>query len=241
MAIALSLAAPAFNEAAGIESVVCDWSATLSGVQASFELVICNDGSQDETGQVLERLQRDIPQLGVIDRKTNRGYGSAMNCAIAACRGEWIATIDSDGQFAAADVVDMVRLANDRQCDAVFGYRVRKCDSWLRRRADRALNWIVRVLFGAPFRDTNCALKVIRRSTLQRLVLEATGFAFPTEVAIKLHASGARIVEYPVRHGDRTAGQSKLRVWRVGLQTLAFLLYLRWRQALYRAGLLQQF
>ncbi|MGE0534429.1 MAG: glycosyltransferase family 2 protein [Pirellulales bacterium] len=237
----LSLAAPAYNEAEGIESVVRDWATTLSAANHSFEIVICNDGSLDDTGRILASLARELPNLRIINKEVNRGYGSALNSAIAACRGEFVATIDADGQFSVADALAMLEPLARGECDAVLGYRVLKSDSWLRRRADRALNRIVRLLFGVRHRDTNCALKVVRRELLQDLLIESVGFAFPTEVAIKLHQRGVRAVEYPVRHADRTAGVSKLHVRRVGWQVLRFLIYLRLRLALYRARILQNF
>lgn len=240
-AVCLSLAAPAYNEAEGIEAVVREWATTLAQREHRFEIVICNDGSRDATGAILARLTRELPDLRVIGQETNRGYGSALNTAIAACRGEFIATIDADGQFAVADALDMLEPLLTNQYDAVLGYRVAKSDRWLRRRADRALNVIVRVLFGLRHRDTNCALKVVRRRLLQDLLIESVGFAFPTEVSIKLHERGVRISEHAVRHSDRTAGTSKLHVRRVGWQVLRFLVYLRLRLALYRARILQHF
>lgn len=240
-AVCLSLAAPAYNEAEGIEAVVREWATTLAQREHRFEIVICNDGSRDATGAILARLTRELPDLRVIGQETNRGYGSALNTAIAACRGEFIATIDADGQFAVADALDMLEPLLTNQYDAVLGYRVAKSDRWLRRRADRALNFIVRVLFGLRHRDTNCALKVVRRRLLQDLLIESVGFAFPTEVSIKLHERGVRIREHAVRHSDRAAGTSKLHVRRVGWQVLRFLVYLRLRLALYRARILQHF
>jgi glycosyltransferase involved in cell wall biosynthesis len=240
-AVCLSVAAPAYNEAEGIEAVVREWSTTLAAAQHSFEIVICNDGSRDATGAILARLARELPHLRVIGKETNRGYGSALNTAIAECRGEFIATIDADGQFSVSDALEMVAPLLANQCDAVLGYRVLKSDSWLRRRADRALNRIVRILFGLKHRDTNCALKVVRRRVLQALLIESVGFAFPTEVSIKLHERGARVIEHAVRHADRTAGKSKLQVRRVGWQVMRFLIYLRLRLALYRARILQSF
>jgi glycosyltransferase involved in cell wall biosynthesis len=237
----LSLAAPAYNEADGIEAVVRDWSTTMVASKHPFEIVICDDGSRDATGAILTKLGRELPNLRVISQKINRGYGSALNTAIASCRGEFVAMIDADGQFFVGDAIAMLEPLLRGDCDAVLGYRVQKSDSWLRRSADRALNRIVRLLFGVRHRDTNCALKVVRRELLQDLLIESVGFAFPTEVSIKLHERGARVIEHAVRHTDRTAGASKLHVRRVSWQVLRFLIYLRLRLSLYRARILQQF
>jgi dolichol-phosphate mannosyltransferase len=239
--IALSVAAPAYNEVEGIERVVDCWCECLNNLGEAFEIVICDDGSCDGTREVLQRLQEKIPQLRVIGREHNRGYGSAMTFAIAQCQGDCIATLDSDGQFLADDAIAMFHALRSHGSDAVLGYRVRKNDTWMRRQADRALNRIVRFLFGVLVHDSNCALKVINRRILQQLTLEATGFAFPTEVCVKVLQRGARCQQWPVRHAQRESGSSKLRVWRVGWQTFKFLLYLRFRLSLFRARILQEF
>ena len=239
--VALSVAAPAFNEVEGIESVVRRWCACLRNSGEAFEIVICDDGSHDGTGEVLQRLQAEIPELRVFGRERNRGYGSAMKFAIAQCQGDVVATLDSDGQFLAEDAIAMFQALRSSGGEAVLGYRVRKNDTWLRRLADRALNLIVRLLFGIRVHDSNCALKVINRPILQQLTLEATGFAFPTEVCVKILKYGARCQQWPVQHAERQSGTSKLRVWRVGWQTFKFLLYLRCRLSLFRARILQDF
>ena len=79
--IRLSLAAPAFNEADGIEAVIRDWHAFLSGRAgiAEFEIVVCNDGSRDSTGAILDRLTLGMPQLRVLHFPQNQGAAAALN------------------------------------------------------------------------------------------------------------------------------------------------------------------
>lgn len=238
--VMISIAAPVYNEEACIEGVVREWEAILSRLGISSEIVLCNDGSTDATASILERLQTELPCLRVVGGKVNRGYGHALATAIQACRGRYIITIDSDGQFDLADLDAFWKALSNSSPDGIVGYRIRKQDSWLRVFADRALHLMVRLLFGTRLRDTNCALKMIRRECLQALRLEATGYPFPTEIALKLEASGAKLVELPVRHREREAGESKLKVWRTGWRMFFFLLYLRLRFALFRARIIQE-
>jgi dolichol-phosphate mannosyltransferase len=241
VAIEVSLAAPAYNEEEGIASVITEWRDVLTAAGVSFEIVICNDGSRDQTGTILSDLSRSMTQLRTVGGAVNRGYGHALSTAIAHCKGAYIATIDSDGQFDPAAIVDFLVRVKAENADGVAGYRDRKRDSLLRVLADRALNLIVRGMFRTRLRDTNCALKLIRRDLLQSLPLEATGFPLPTEVCIRLEAAGVRLVEAPVRHRERLAGESKLRVWSTGWKMGWFLVYLRLRLALFRARVLRQF
>ena len=150
--------------------------------------------------------------VSLVERNT--GYGSALNLAVASCQGAFIATIDSDGQFLVDDVLAMLRPLQGGTCDAVLGYRIRKNDTWLRRLADRALNGIVRLIFQVRVHDCNCALKVINRHVLQALTIEASGFAFPTEVCLKVIHHGA-----PLRGVSRVP--SGARKWRQQASRLA--------------------
>lgn len=109
--IALSVVAPVYNEAAGIERVVRYWVSVLAreGLRDS-EIVLANDGSTDGTDAVLEGLQREFPTLRVVTTRPNHGYGFALGQAIAASRGALVVTLDSDGQFDLADVTSLLAL-----------------------------------------------------------------------------------------------------------------------------------
>ncbi|MBI5844542.1 MAG: glycosyltransferase family 2 protein [Deltaproteobacteria bacterium] len=236
----LSLAAPAYNEAGGIEAVVRDWVRVLSGSGESFEIVVANDGSSDGTGEVLDRLAAEIPQLRVVHEKVNHGYGHAVSLAMKSAAGLYVASLDSDGQFDPADALSFLQKARQEGLDGVNGRRMGKKDSLIRVLADRVLNLIVRVLFGTRLSDTNCALKLIRRELLKELTLDARGYPFPTELVLKLEAKGAKIAEMPANHYERASGKSHLKVWDTGWKMLWFLLYLRLRLSLFKRGIIQR-
>lgn len=236
----LSIAAPVYNEQDIIASVVGDWLDALKGIDAEAEIVLCNDGSSDNTSAILGDLAQKHETVRVVDNPRNMGYGAALSNAISACRGDYIVTIDSDGQFSLSDLEEFLRVLDSQHCDGVVGYRVKKSDSPLRVFADRALNTIVRIMFGTRLRDTNCALKLVKAELLQGLTLESTGFSFPTEVCLKLEATGASLFEAPISHSDRTAGESKLRVFSTGTRMFAYLIYLRIKLALFRRRIINR-
>ena len=230
----VSVVAPCFDEAEGIEAIVRGWDALLARQAYRSEIVLCDDGSTDATPAILARLAAELPRLVVVTLRENGGYGKALSGAIAASRGEVVVTLDSDGQFDLADGLELARQLEERRLDCVTGYRVRKADSPLRVAADRGLNRLVRGLFGVDLEDTNCALKAVRGERLRALRLEARGYPTPTELVLRLAAAGASVGEAPVRHYERTAGQSKLRPFRTAWAMARFLFYLRSRLALYR-------
>jgi dolichol-phosphate mannosyltransferase len=236
----LSVAAPCYNEAEAIESVVAEWDAILARHAEPTEIVLCNDGSTDRTAEVLDRLRSRVPRLRVVHNPVNGGYGRALSSAIAATRGQYVATIDSDGQFDLADAFVLLGELQREGYDCVTGYRMGKKDSVLRVLADRCMNLIVRVLFRIQLRDTNCAIKVARGDVLRGLRIEARGYPTPTEICVRLAASGCRIGEQGVTHRERTAGASKLHPWRTAWGFLRFLVYLRGKLNLYRAGIITE-
>ena len=234
----LSVAAPCYNEAEGIAAVVAEWDAVLDTVPAPTEIVLCNDGSTDGTREVLERLGPRFPRLRVVHNATNGGYGRALSCAINATRGEYVATIDSDGQFDLGDAITLLDELERGGYDGVTGWRMGKKDSAFRVLADRAMNLLVRALFGARLRDTNCAIKVVRGDLLRGLRIEARGYPTPTEICLRLAARGYRLGERGVTHRERAAGFSKLHPFRTAWSFLRFLFYLRHKLKLHRAGII---
>ncbi|MDX2168262.1 MAG: glycosyltransferase family 2 protein [Deltaproteobacteria bacterium] len=234
----LSITAPCFNEVEGIAAVVAEWDAVLAAWPAASEIVLCNDGSTDGTTELLDALRARYPRLRVVHNPTNGGYGHALSCAIAASRGEYVATIDSDGQFDVADAIALLDALERGGYDAMTGWRRGKQDSPLRVAADRGMNLLVRLLFGTRLRDTNCAIKVARGALLRGLRIEARGYPTPTEICLRLEARGARLGEHGVTHRERPAGMSKLHPWRTAWSFLRFLLYLRCKLNLSRAGII---
>ena len=230
----LSLCAPAYNESEGIARVLASWEETLSRLDVSAEIVITNDGSTDGTPEILRAMQQQYPNLVIVDQIPNAGYGRAVAQAIANSRGQQVLTLDSDGQFDPGEYPRLLAKLNEGY-DVVTGFRLRKQDKIARVIADRALNLLVRVLFGLPLRDTNCALKLFRGDVARSIPIEARGFPTPTELLVKARALGYRIGEVGITHYPRLAGASKLKVVRTGWSFLLFLLYQRLKVMLFRS------
>jgi len=240
----VSFAMPAYNEEKNIELTLRECieafgRAGLGNIPREGpwgEIVVTNDCSKDGTGEILSLLQEAIPNLVIVTHvEKNQGYGRALSDAIEASRGEWVATIDSDGQFNPVNLVDLLGKIGEN-VDCVAGFRMRKKDSLMRVFADRGLNLIVRMLFGIRHRDTNCAFKLVRRDVIKSITIESNGFQTPTEIVIKLDALGYKLVECGVEHRSRGEGKSKLKVIKTSIDFLKFLFYLRGRVKLYRDG-----
>ena len=242
--IRLSLAAPAYNEAEGIEDVIAEWHNFLSAQAglAEFEIVICNDGSKDATGDILDRLTLSYPQLRPLHFASNQGAAAALNAAIAATNGDWILLMDSDGQFAIENLPDMLA-AIDRSggptsnCLAAIGIR-RKKDVALAQFGSWASGLACNLVHGSRLRDFNSAFKLVWGPTLRGLGLEAKGMNYSTEVTSRLLECGIVPVEIDIAHRPRTTGVSSMKLVRGAAHRFLFVMYIALRQLLLRLNIL---
>ena len=238
--IRLSVAAPAYNEAAGIEAVIGNWSAFLATQPLeSFEIVVCDDGSTDGTGAILDRLALSCPQLRPLHFARNQGAAAALNAAIAATKGDWVLLIDSDGQFAIENLPAMLEALRRSGAKAAIGVR-RKKDSAFARFGTWSSGLACNLVHGSRMQDFNSAFKLVWGPTLRGLGLEAKGMNYSTEVTSRLLERGIVPVEVGIEHRPRAAGASHMRLLRGALHRMLFVWYIALRQLLLRLGILSR-
>lgn len=239
--IRLSVAAPAYNEAEGIEAIVTEWHDYLSGVEQleSFEIVICNDGSRDKTGDILDRLTLSFPQLRPLHFDQNQGAAAALNAAIAATKGDWVLLIDSDGQFPIQNLSDMMAALRKSGGSAAIGIRQKK-DVAFAQFGSWASGQICNLAHGSRMRDFNSAFKLVWGPTLRNLGLEAKGMNYSTEVTSRLLERGIVPVEVSIEHRPRTTGVSSMKLVRGAAHRFLFVSYIALRQLLLGLGILSR-
>jgi glycosyltransferase involved in cell wall biosynthesis len=239
--ITLSVAAPAYNEAAGIEAIVEGWCGFLAASRdvSSFEIVICNDGSKDETGAILDRLAARHPQLRPLHFARNQGAAAALNAAIAATTGDWVLLIDSDGQFPIENLPDMLAALRTGGGHAAIGIRQKK-DVPFAQFGSWASGLVCNLLHGSHVRDFNSAFKLVGGPTLRRLGLEARGMNYSTEVTSRLLECGIALTEVHIEHRPRATGVSSMKLIRGAAHRFLFVSYIALRQLLLRLGVLSR-
>jgi len=252
--IRLSVAAPAYNEAEGIEAVIADWHGFLAAQAsvAEFEIVICNDGSKDTTGDILDRLTLSYPQLRPLHFASNQGAAAALNAAIAATKGDWVLLMDSDGQFAIENLPDMLAalgrsggptsggLTSGNMasgCLAAIGIRKKK-DAAFAQFGSWASGLVCNLVHGSRLQDFNSAFKLVSGPALRGLGLEAKGMNYSTEVTSRLLECGIVPVEVEIAHRPRITGTSSMKLVRGAAHRFLFVLYIALRQLLLRLNIL---
>jgi glycosyltransferase involved in cell wall biosynthesis len=236
--IRLSVAAPAYNEAEGIEMAVAEWHSFLAAQKdvAEFEIVICNDGSKDRTGDILDRLTLPFPELRPVHFARNQGAAAALKAAIAATRYDWVLLLDSDGQFPIANLSAMLA-ALRHGGRAAIGIR-RKKDVAFAQFGSWASGVVCNLVHGTQLKDFNSAFKLVWGPTLRGLGLEAKGMNYSTEVTSRLLECGIVPVEVTIEHRPRTTGVSSMKLIRGAIDRLLFVIYIALRQLLLALGIL---
>jgi glycosyltransferase involved in cell wall biosynthesis len=200
---------PAYNDAPSLPILVEQCFKLLDGLVPDFEVLVVNDGSTDESVEVLTQLQERFgPELRVIDHGYNRGYGAALRSGFSNATKEWVFYTDGDGQYDLNDLPTLLAQVTP-ETGFVNGYKVRRSDAWHRVLLGRIYNAAVRKAFGIRIRDVDCDFRLIRRSLLQDLALRSTSGTICLELVRSLEAAGTTYAEIPVRHLPRRHGRSQ--------------------------------
>ncbi len=221
----LSLVIPIYNEAPNLEPLYRELTDALGAWGRPYEVILVDDGSSDESFDILTRLQAGDPRLRVIQFRRNFGQTAAFAAGFAVASGRLIATSDGDLQNDPRDLPQMVALV-DQGYDIVCGWRKVRKDPWLSRRvpsmlANRLISWAT----GVRLNDYGCSLKVFRAEVVKPLRLYGEMHRFLPALASEM---GVRIAEVPVNHRPRVHGRSKYGISRtvrvvLDLMTVKFL------------------
>lgn len=233
----LSIVVPALNEAENLRALVEQVDRSVRGQGVHVELIIVDDGSSDDSPARLAALMRDHPWLRVLRHERPLGQSRAMYDGIAAARGPFIATLDADLQNDPADLPEMLLLIERGEADMVQGDRsANRRDNFIRRRTSWVGRATRRALLGDSVRDTGCSARVVRAQIARQFPLQFKGMHRFLPAYAKM--LGARIVERPVHHRPRLAGQTKygLGVFSRALPGLIDCLAMRWMISRHRPG-----
>ncbi|MFT9385773.1 MAG: glycosyltransferase [Acetobacter sp.] len=217
---------------------VCRELAEMRAALPLTEIIFVDDGSRDGSVAVLGQLRQDcLPGLRVLSHDRRCGKSAALRTGITAARGEWIATIDGDGQDDPRELVALLALARGTKGTPplVVGVRTRRRDGWSRRVATRFANGLRQRLLHDHCPDTGAPIKLFRRVDFLRLPqFEGLHRFLPA----LLGAYGVPLVCSPVSHRPRLHGQSKytnLGRAIVGVRDLLGVMWLRNRTRLPRS------
>jgi len=223
--IPFSLVIPVYDEEENLRPLHAAIREALDPLGLSYEVVLVDDGSTDNTLKVAKEIQSQDPRWVIVALRRNFGQTAALSAGFDHARGEVIVTLDGDLQNDPGDIPKLLALI--KEYDVVSGWRADRQDPLLTRQLPSSIaNWLISVVTGVTLHDYGCTLKAYRREVVKNLRLYGEMHRFIPAVA---SWRGVSITEVKTRHSPRRFGRSKYglgRIFRVllDLLTVKFLL-----------------
>ena len=208
----VSVVVPLYNERDNVARLCAATHEALASMARSYELVLVDDGSSDDTVDVAAAIARSDARVRLIVLARNSGQTAAMAAGMAYARGKYLVTMDGDLQNDPRDIPLLVDTL-EKDYDLVAGWRMKRQDRLVTRKIpSRVANWLIGKITGIPIRDNGCSLKAYRASVMRHVPLYSEMHRF---IPAMSSIAGARIVEVPVRHHARQFGRSKYGLSRI--------------------------
>jgi dolichol-phosphate hexosyltransferase len=226
----LSILIPAYNEEATVGVAV----KRLLDIRypCDIELVIVNDGSVDNTMQVLSGI--DDPRVVVAEHPVNRGKGAAVRTAAAMATGDYMLIFDADLEYSAEDILSLLSPLQRGDAQVVYGVRTfgaSTAHSFWFVIGNRVNTFTANALFNTWISDLHSCLKLLPLSMFRELPVKENGFGLDTELTAMLLARGVRPYEVPIHYKARSREEGKKLTWGDGVEATWILLRVRAKKA----------
>jgi len=236
----LSIIIPAFNEERRLPKTLERIYAYLAARPMRFEVIVVDDGSTDSTAHLVQESRPRYPDLRLVSNSGNHGKGFSVRHGMREATGDIALFTDADLSAPIEEADKLIAMLRDERFDVAIGSRaidrnlIAVHQSPLREAAGIIFNFMVRLITGVPFVDTQCGFKAFRRDRAN-IVFEQQrieGFGFDVEILFLAKRHGLRAVEIPVRWAHDPA--TKVHVIVDSIRMFLDLLAIRWNCAMGR-------
>jgi glycosyltransferase involved in cell wall biosynthesis len=207
----LTIVIPAYNEAGSIQSVLENMLDAV--VRERLQVIVVNDGSKDETLQLLQAFQKCNPSfpLRIISHRLNRGYGGALKSGIYHANTPFVVTMDADGQHRLEDLPNLYETLINENADMCIGNRNFKGSTFSRNLIKKLVLYFVKQSTGIQVNDLNSGMKMYRTPIVQSLLrYTPNGMPFSDSIVLLHHQFRYKIVEREIEIKDRETGTSTI-------------------------------
>ena len=214
----ISLIVPAYNEAASIKQTIEKIRQVMDHSQQTYELLVVDDGSTDETAQLADQCG-----VRVIRQPVNSGYGNALKTGLQHAQYDWCAIVDADESYPLDQFPDLFKYIP--AFDMVVGARTgaNYWGSWGKRIARKLLLLMIEFVLGRQIPDANSGMRVFRKEVaLAHSKRISSGFSFTTTITLAFFLEGYFVKYVPIAYLART-GKSKVKIWSDSLRTFQML------------------
>ena len=221
--IRYTVVVPLKNEEENIQDLIEELKPIMQGLNEPWELICIDDGSSDNTLNILKALSVIHSELRTIVFDKNYGQSSAFDAGFKSAQGEFIITMDGDRQNDPADIPKLVAAASD--VDLVCGSRVNRRDPWVKKITSKIANAVRSRVCHDSIQDTGCSLKVYRASAAKKVKMFNGMHRFLPALFLM---EGFHIKEIPVNHRERVKGKTKYNFFNRSFNTISDMLAVRW-------------
>lgn len=198
------------HRAIGSAKEICEQLVTSEEIR-DYELIVVNDASTDETGQLADAIAAEDRHVKVVHHPVNRKLGGSIKTGFGAATGDLVLYSDADLPFEMLEVLRAVRVLRNYDADMISAYRLdrtgegpqRAIYSWV-------YNWLIQLVFGSHLRDINFAFKLCRRRVLDHISLVSEGSFIDAELLVRAQRLGFDVLQIGVDYFPRTRGVSTL-------------------------------
>jgi glycosyltransferase involved in cell wall biosynthesis len=222
----ISLIIPLYNEAESLPELVDSIKEVLNGSNLSYEAVLIDDGSTDDSWKIIESLAGKDKFIKGIKLQRNYGKAAALHCGFKSASGDVVITMDADLQDRPEEIPSLFRMIKEEDYDLVSGWKKKRHDPISKRVPSKFYNWVARKVTGIRLHDFNCGLKAYKNKVVKSI--EVYGEMHRYLPIIVRKAGFNKIGEKVVQHQRRKYGETKYGVERymngfLALITLSFI------------------
>ena len=203
----ISIVVPSFNESESLPEL-CSWiDKVMQENSFSYEIVIADDGSTDNSWEVIQQLSKTNSCIKGIKFRRNYGKSAALNIAFAKVQGDVVITMDADLQDSPEEIPELYRLIKEDGWDLVSGWKKKRYDPITKTVPTKLYNWAARKASGIYLHDFNCGLKSYRKDVVKNIELYGEMHRYIPMLAKR--AGFPKITEKVVEHQARKYGVTK--------------------------------
>ena len=204
----VSVCIPAYNEADIIAETIAEAAMVLATLPGEHEIVVVDDGSQDDTWNILQDLQPCFPQLVPIRHTQNQGIAGAQKSLVTTAGCEYVFHIGADRQWRMDEIPRLLFTMHEKGSDIVIGVRTNKQYTPWRKLVSASFNLLVALLWGKHFGDLG-SIKLAKTRLWKQIPFGTNSAFVHAQRLLIAHRNGARIATIPVEHLPRLTGESK--------------------------------
>jgi len=210
----ISAVVPVYNEEESLKAFYSELSRNLANLKIPYEIVFVDDGSKDETLNILRSFAQKDKNVRIFSFRRNHGKAEALTFGFQKAKGDYIVTLDADLQDRPREISKLLQKAEKENWDLVSGWRKNRKDSVEKIISSKFFNFLASVFWGLKLHDYNCGLKLYSKDATKSLNLYGGMHRF---IPLLAHEQGFTVSEIAVEHDERKYGKSKYgfsKIWK---------------------------